>query len=127
MAQDNNWPRGGVILVNQRGAVLLVKNTPDSKWSFPKGAYELGDCADIMKTAERETKEKVGLLRGRDYQFIPHRYMAHLRDTYFVVHTKEGAEERVTAPEMTWIIPERCEIPLTDLNAGVRFFLHEWA
>lgn len=122
-----NRARGGVIIFNARGEVLILKDALNGKWSFPKGAAEPCDCACIMKTAEREMREETGLLRGRDYQFVPERFMNHLNATYFIVEAKAGAEERIVrAPEVAevaWIMPERCPLPLKDLNAGVRQFL----
>jgi 8-oxo-dGTP pyrophosphatase MutT (NUDIX family) len=127
----HNRPRGGVILVNERGEVLVLKDATNGKWSFPKGAIELCDCGDIMKTAERETREECGLLRGRDYTLYDTRFMNHYNATYFIAEAKPGAAERVAldtaeATGAAWILPERCSIPFADLNAGVRFFLKKW-
>ncbi len=126
--EDPNRPRGGVIVVNERGEVLVLRDALNGKWSFPKGGIEPRDCADIMKTAERETREECGLERGRDYTLYDTRFMNHYNATYFIAEAKPGAAERVTLDpnEVTaaaWILPERCSIPYRDLNAGVRYFL----
>jgi len=124
----HNRPRGGVVLVNGRGEVLVLKDATNGKWSFPKGAIEPCDCGEILKTAERETREECGLLRGRDYTLYDTRFMNHYNATYFIADLKEGAEERVVvdpaeASAVAWILPERCSLPYKDLNAGVRQFL----
>lgn len=124
----HNRPRGGVILVNGKGEVLVLKDALNSKWSFPKGAIEPCDCGDILKTAERETREECGLLRGRDYTLYSTRFMEHYNATYFIAELSAGAEERVVVDSsevsaFAWIQPERCAIPFKELNAGVRQFL----
>jgi len=49
----------GVIVVNDRGRVLLEKRSDSGMWGFPGGGIEPGES--VYETALREVKEETGL------------------------------------------------------------------
>lgn len=74
--------RAGLIITNDKGEYLLVKDSRSKKWSFPKGGKEEYDRY-LTHTAEREMFEETGFVASRDYTYDP---TNHIRA---VVHTKE--------------------------------------
>ena len=51
---------GGVIYRKQKGKIqILLLRDKNNEWSFPKGLIEKGE--ELVKTAEREIEEEVGL------------------------------------------------------------------
>ena len=49
----------GCIIIDDNKKVLLICQTNDEFWGFPKGHVELGETE--LETAKREVKEEVGL------------------------------------------------------------------
>ncbi len=66
--------RAGLILTNDKGEYLVVKDMRSKKWSFPKGGKE--DCDKYLsETAEREIFEETGFVVGRDYTYDIHNHV----------------------------------------------------
>ena len=55
----------GVICVNDRGEVLLVRGRSSNKWSFPKGHCKYKETD--LECALRELKEETGLVLSGNY------------------------------------------------------------
>ncbi len=51
--------RAGIIIINSKNQLLLVKGKHSKKWGYPKGVCE--DNEDSRTCAMRETREEVGL------------------------------------------------------------------
>lgn len=127
-AEYANRPRGGIIVFNECGEMLVLKDAFSGKWSFPKGAVEDADGDDLLRTAIRETEEEVGLAAGRDYMLLPLSPLQHFKATYFFAcSTPATASSLRVDPEevagTAWISAVSCAIPTAELNAGVRFAL----
>lgn len=58
-AANSLVPSANVIVVNDRGALLLIHRTDNDNWALPGGAMDLGES--IVGTAVRETKEETGI------------------------------------------------------------------
>jgi len=52
-------PSANVIVVNDRGELLMIRRTDNDNWAVPGGAMDLGES--IAETAVRETKEETGI------------------------------------------------------------------
>lgn len=50
----------GVILINEKGEILLQKRKDNGMWAYPGGSMELGESFE--QCAERELKEETGLV-----------------------------------------------------------------
>lgn len=60
-------PGGGLVILHpSQSSVLLVRDSRNQKWGFPKGRYELEDH-DLLATAIRETREETGFLLDTHY------------------------------------------------------------
>ena len=53
----------GVILINEKGEVLLQKRSDNGFWDYPAGSMELGESFE--ECARREVLEETGLTCGR--------------------------------------------------------------
>ena len=59
--------RAGIIIFNPNGdAVLMIRDSRNRMWSFPKGGWERCDSSQL-KTAVREVREETGFLYDIDY------------------------------------------------------------
>jgi 8-oxo-dGTP pyrophosphatase MutT (NUDIX family) len=58
----------GLILINSRGDVLLVRDTRSNRLGFPKGHPEKKDKDIPLNTAIRECWEETGLILNNDYK-----------------------------------------------------------
>lgn len=124
---DPNRPRGGVILVNAAGEVLLLKGV-GGKWSFPKGAIEPQDGTDLLKTAVREAAEEAGLVAEGHYTITSKRPALQVHNNYFWLGVmRAGAPEPTVQQseisEYRWVNPKACRLDVGTLNAGVRRWL----
>lgn len=132
--QQQDWdnrPRGGVILMNAEGRVLVLKDRLNGKWGFPKGAIEECDNESLLATAIRECEEETGLKAGVDFELYPQRFMPHYHNLYFVAALADGAAARLSPQEaevsaIEWIDVQRCSIPWNEMNAPLRYFLKKW-
>jgi ADP-ribose pyrophosphatase YjhB (NUDIX family) len=48
-----------VVIVNDAGAILLIRRTDNSNWALPGGAVDLGES--VAQAAVRETLEESGI------------------------------------------------------------------
>ncbi len=53
-------PSANVIVVNDRGEVLMIRRTDNGNWAVPGGAMDLGES--IAEAAIRETEEETGIV-----------------------------------------------------------------
>lgn len=72
--------RAGLILTNDKGEYLVVKDSRSHKWSFPKGGKEDYDKY-LTNTAEREMFEETGFLLEKDYVYNPHNHVCAINQT----------------------------------------------
>jgi 8-oxo-dGTP pyrophosphatase MutT (NUDIX family) len=126
MALDNA-ARGGMILYNSKGCVLILKDCNSEKWSFPKGAQEDSD-ANLLATAVRECEEESGLRCGKEYRILssfPH--LDIFNYTYYAGLVFDDAVEVVPQEseidDYRWIDPIAPPIEDAYLNYGVRSYL----
>jgi hypothetical protein len=59
----NSWKGAGIILLNSKCSILLVRDTKSKKFGFPKGHYEKYDKTPY-DTALRELNEETGLVEN---------------------------------------------------------------
>jgi 8-oxo-dGTP pyrophosphatase MutT (NUDIX family) len=60
-------PGGGLVILHPTDrAVLLVRDSRNHKWGFPKGRWEVTDH-DLLETAMRETREETGFEHEKHY------------------------------------------------------------
>jgi 8-oxo-dGTP pyrophosphatase MutT (NUDIX family) len=52
-------PSANVIVVNDRGEILMIRRTDNGNWAVPGGGMDLGES--ITDTAVRETREETGI------------------------------------------------------------------
>ncbi len=52
-------PSANVIVVNNRGEILLIRRTDNNNWAVPGGGMDLGES--ITDAAIRETREETGV------------------------------------------------------------------
>lgn len=129
--QTNNdqRSRGGVILMNENGCILLLKDRTHGKWSFPKGAMEPCD-ATVFETAIRECQEEAGLVAGVDYLLTPAGAFRQYNNYYFFgVTTRPDLEVTPQDDEIAdyeWVNPLAHAIPDGELNSPVRSFLKRY-
>ena len=130
---DPNRERGGMILVNGAGEVLLLKGadtaTGQGKWSFPKGAIEPQDGTDLLKTAVREAAEETGLVAEDHYTIASKRPVLQVHNNIFwlgVMRPDAPAPTIQTTEisEYRWVDPKKCRLDVGSLNAGVRRWLN---
>ena len=118
--------RGGVILMDESGRILLLKDSKHGKWSFPKGAMEPCD-ASVFDTAIRETREEAGLEAGVDYVLSPANAFRQYNNYYFFgIAARPDLEIKPQDDEIAdwdWVNPMACSIPDEELNSPVRAFL----
>ncbi len=50
----------GVLIIDEKDRILLIKRTDNNKWGIPGGSMELGETFE--ETAAREAREETGLL-----------------------------------------------------------------
>jgi 8-oxo-dGTP pyrophosphatase MutT (NUDIX family) len=126
---DHNRPRGGVILVNAAGEVLLLKGVSTTggpeKWSFPKGAIEPQDGTDLLKTAVREAAEEAGLVAEDHYTITSKRPALQVHNNYFWlgIMKPDAPNPTIDSAEISeyrWVNPKVCRLDVGTLNAGVR-------
>lgn len=55
-------PAAGILVINEKGEVLLQQRTDNGKWGLPGGSMEVGETFE--QTARREVKEEVNLEVG---------------------------------------------------------------
>lgn len=48
------------MIIHENGKFLVLKNTKRNRWEFPGGKQDKGE--DLVTTAQRETKEEIGLV-----------------------------------------------------------------
>ncbi|MDO4862666.1 MAG: NUDIX hydrolase [Ruminococcus sp.] len=53
----------GVLIINEKGEVLLQKRRDNGRWDYPAGSMELGESFE--ECARREVLEETGLTCGR--------------------------------------------------------------
>lgn len=120
--------RGGMILTNAEGQVLILFGAKGSKWSFPKGGEEPEDNGNLFNTAVRETREECGLVPERDYSVLNRPPIRLGDNTYYFGTVAPGAAERIILEQdkitaAHWLTPLSPGIPDRLLNNGVRLFL----
>jgi 8-oxo-dGTP pyrophosphatase MutT (NUDIX family) len=130
---DPNRERGGMILVNNNGEVLLLKGADTAegpgKWSFPKGAIEPQDGESLLKTAVRETAEETGLVAEDHYTIASKRPALQVHNNIFWlgVMRPDAPAPTISADEISeyrWVNPKTCRLDVGSLNAGVRRWLN---
>jgi 8-oxo-dGTP pyrophosphatase MutT (NUDIX family) len=52
-------PSANVIVVNDRGEILMIRRTDNDNWAVPGGGMDFGES--ITDTAVRETREETGI------------------------------------------------------------------
>lgn len=52
-------PSVNVVVVNERGEILLIRRTDNNNWALPGGAIDLGES--LTQAAVREVKEETGV------------------------------------------------------------------
>ena len=52
-------PSANVIVINDRGEILMIRRTDNGNWAVPGGGMDLGES--ITDTAVRETQEETGI------------------------------------------------------------------
>lgn len=127
---DPNRERGGMILVNSAGEVLLLKGIGAAgKWSFPKGAIEPQDGESLLKTAVREAAEEAGLV-AEDHYTIPSKrpvLQVHNNIFWLGIMRPDAPDPTIQALEISeyrWVDPKTCRLDVGSLNAGVRRWLN---
>lgn len=55
----NLAPSANVIVVNERGEILLIRRSDNDNWALPGGAMDLGES--LPEAARRETAEETGV------------------------------------------------------------------
>lgn len=125
---DDNRERGGMILINDAGEILLLRGVGTGKWSFPKGAIEPQDGTDLLKTAVREVAEEAGLIAEEHYTVMLKRPVLQVHNNYFWLgQMRPGAPmpriPRDEISEYRWVNPSNCRIDTSALNVGVRRWL----
>jgi 8-oxo-dGTP pyrophosphatase MutT (NUDIX family) len=78
------WYKSAGIILFKDNAVLLVQDKKSQKWSFPKGAPESEDNAQVLNTAVREAYEEVGLILDLDYTLDSTEYVKFPYDGYYL-------------------------------------------
>ena len=74
--------KAGIVLINSKNMILVVKGRESKKWSIPKGHKEDKD-GDIFNTGKREFKEETGrILCGSEQQIS---IFKHKKEQYFVM------------------------------------------
>jgi 8-oxo-dGTP pyrophosphatase MutT (NUDIX family) len=129
MAADNSSaPRGGIVLFNSKGHVLLLKEKTSGKWGFPKGAQEAEDRNDILRTAVRECAEEAGLYHGADYILLLTKKFMKVRGGTYFVGLVSNDDLRIKTQEAEidsycWMNPYTPHVPEAEMNHAVKTFL----
>ncbi len=125
------WYKGaGIIIEDDEGRVLIVKDRKSGKWSFPKGAPEAWDEDNTLLTAVRECREEVGLVAGHDYEITSLLPLAFAYGRYYYPAKAKAdvkvvpQDEEVIATE--WMHPCFIRELWTELNSGVREYLRRF-
>lgn len=58
-AANSLVPSVNVIVVNDKGSILLIRRTDNGNWAVPGGAVDLGES--VAQAAVRETLEEIGI------------------------------------------------------------------
>jgi ADP-ribose pyrophosphatase YjhB (NUDIX family) len=58
-AANSLVPSVNVVVVNEAGAILMIRRTDNDNWAVPGGAIDLGES--VRQAAVRETKEESGI------------------------------------------------------------------
>lgn len=125
------WYKGaGIIVQDNEGRLLIVKDRKSGKWSFPKGAPEAWDHDKTILTAIRECREEVGLSEGLDYELTSFVPFAFSYDRYFYPAKLLRKVELIAQDEeivaMEWMPPHIIREQWNDLNSGVREYLRRF-
>ncbi len=124
----DNRPRAGVILLNDAGHVLILRDIKSRKWGFPKGAMELEDGLRLRNTAIREAAEEAGLHEGTDFELSTHPFHITNGQSYFIGQIKSDSISRIRIQheeitDYAWMDLKNPQPRLQDMNIGVRSFL----
>lgn len=115
-APNSVVPAANVIVINDDGAILIIKRTDNSHHALPGGGLDLGE--HITQTAVRETKEETGLdveitglvgIYSNPRHLIEYTSNGEVRQEFCVVFTARpvGGElaTSLEASEVSWVAP----------------------
>jgi 8-oxo-dGTP pyrophosphatase MutT (NUDIX family) len=109
-------PSANVIVVNDRGEILMIRRTDNNNWAVPGGGMDLGES--ITDAAVRETQEETGItckLTGlvgiytNPQHVILYTSNGEVRQEFSIVFTARpvGGELRPSSEssELQWVTP----------------------
>ena len=115
-AANSVVPSANVIVVNERGEILMMRRTDNENWAVPGGGMDLGES--IVETAVRETKEETGIeceitglvgIYSNPHHVIRYTSNDEVRQEFSVVFTGRptGGELRSSSEssEPHWVAP----------------------
>jgi 8-oxo-dGTP pyrophosphatase MutT (NUDIX family) len=122
-------PSANVIVVNDKGEILMICRTDNGNWAVPGGGMDLGEA--ITETAVRETQEETGIIceiTGLVGIYTSPRHVilytsnGEVRQEFSIVFTARpvGGELRPSSEssEPQWVSPEI--IPSLQMHPSMR-------
>ncbi len=107
--------RAGVIVLHPTDdAVLMIRDSRNRMWSFPKGGWERCDNSQLA-TAVREVREETGFIYKKDYQIFLGAEIFDIQGYVFFQGVASRAELYMTenlqefVAEVAWIPFERAQ------------------
>ena len=121
------WYDGaGIILKNQDGDILILKDSKSGKWSFPKGSPEAVDAGQPFATAIREVLEETGLQWGVNYEVSS---MTPIRGAYNRYYFEAFAKDETPIcldnenSEFCWASQRKLSDLWSNLNSGIKDYM----
>jgi ADP-ribose pyrophosphatase YjhB (NUDIX family) len=109
-------PSVNVVVVNDRGQVLLIRRTDNDNWALPGGAMDLGES--ISDAAAREVREETGIdceitglvgIYTNPRHVLEYTSNGEVRQEFSVVFTARPLAGEPTpsdeSSEVLWVVP----------------------
>lgn len=124
-------PSANVVVVNDTGALLLIRRTDNDNWALPGGAMDLGES--LVDAARRETAEETGIqvqITGLVGIYTDPRHVIHytsndeVRQEFSVVFTARPISGQPTpsdeSREVHWVAPDQVASLALDRSMRMR-------